>query len=529
VTLTRSRLSAAGLLFCLELAALAFAYQVLASLDCRVTGAGGLCLFLGSLIARAVAVAATFLLILWARPAATRALLRRIEADPFRQGWLGLHLAGVAMLFLPLAAADGDWRSGFATALVPWLAGGAAAAAGALLWLAPASAWAGWVRDVGRLPLAALVVAFLLPDLAAAAQPLWDLSAPSRATFEAVRAVLDLAGASPVADASARVLGVSGFHVEIARACSGIEGIALVLGFSTLYALLFRAQLRTGRFWLTAVPLGLAASWLLNVLRIAALVAIGAYASPEFALNGFHSYAGWMLFTLLAVALLYGAHAIRWLQRAGVRPAPQPLRSDWSAACILPFIALMAADVVLAAVFPQPALGYPLRILAAVAVLAAFRPAYRRLLPWSPDAAALGAGVVVGALWLLARAEAGPADLAVASAAAGLGGLWFLGWAAARVAGTVLVVPLVEELFFRGYLLARLDAGGPARRLLALAVSSALFAAMHDRWLIAFLAGVIFALVYLRRGRLADAIAAHVAANLVVAAWAAATGDWSAL
>jgi exosortase E/protease (VPEID-CTERM system) len=113
--------------------------------------------------------------------------------------------------------------------------------------------------------------------------------------------------------------------------------------------------------------------------------------------------------------------------------------------------------------------------------------------------------------------------------AAGLGGFWFAAWAVARVAGTVVVVPLVEELFFRGYLLARLDGPGPARRMLAIALSSALFGAMHERWLVAFLAGMIFALVYLRRGRLADAIAAHVVANLVVALWAVAAGDWAAL
>ena len=69
----------------------------------------------------------------------------------------------------------------------------------------------------------------------------------------------------------------------------------------------------------------------------------------------------------------------------------------------------------------------------------------------------------------------------------------------------------------------------PALRVLAIVVSSALFAAMHDRWLVALLAGVVFALLHLRRGRLADAIAAHVAANLVVALWALASGDWSAI
>ena len=54
-------------------------------------------------------------------------------------------------------------------------------------------------------------------------------------------------------------------------------------------------------------------------------------------------------------------------------------------------------------------------------------------------------------------------------------------------------MPLVEELLFRGYLLARIDRGGPALRVLAIVVSSALFAAMHDRWLVALLAGVVFA------------------------------------
>ena len=99
----------------------------------------------------------------------------------------------------------------------------------------------------------------------------------------------------------------------------------------------------------------------------------------------------------------------------------------------------------------------------------------------------------------------------------------------ARVAGTVLLVPLVEELFFRGYLLARLDGPTPARRLVAVAVSSAMFGAMHERWLVAFFAGVAFAMIYLRQNGLGNAIVAHVAANLVVAAWALAAGDWTAI
>ena len=48
--------------------------------------------------------------------------------------------------------------------------------------------------------------------------------------------MLTLAGAAPVAWPAEHVIGVDGFYVEIARACSGVEGLALVLGFATIYA-----------------------------------------------------------------------------------------------------------------------------------------------------------------------------------------------------------------------------------------------------------------------------------------------------
>jgi membrane protease YdiL (CAAX protease family) len=43
------------------------------------------------------------------------------------------------------------------------------------------------------------------------------------------------------------------------------------------------------------------------------------------------------------------------------------------------------------------------------------------------------------------------------------------------------------------------------------------------------LAGLVFGLLMLRRGRLADAVTSHVAANLVVALWAAFNRDWGAM
>ncbi|PZQ51489.1 MAG: CAAX prenyl protease-related protein [Rhodovulum sulfidophilum] len=185
----------------------------------------------------------------------------------------------------------------------------------------------------------------------------------------------------------------------------------------------------------------------------------------------------------------------------------------------------MLAGAALPIAFVVPDLGYPLRLLVVLPVLWRFRRHYAPLLRAGPDPLAGLAGLGVGLGWIATRPAAadGALDAALAGLGAGLLGLWI----AARLVGTVLVAPLVEELFFRGYVLARIDRGG-ASRLVAVAVSTLLFALPHGRWLAAGLAGLVFAGLAIGRG-LAPAIQAHVAANLTIALFALARGDWGAI
>ncbi len=106
-------------------------------------------------------------------------------------------------------------------------------------------------------------------------------------------------------------------------------------------------------------------------------------------------------------------------------------------------------------------------------------------------------------------------------------------WVVLRVADSVTLASIVKELAFRGYVMRRpivLDFDRvPLTRWTPLAVpgASLLFGTLHERWWLASLAELAYALAVLRRGRLLDGIIAHATTNRIVAAYALTTGNWA--
>ena len=101
-----------------------------------------------------------------------------------------------------------------------------------------------------------------------------------------------------------------------------------------------------------------------------------------------------------------------------------------------------------------------------------------------------------------------------------------------RVVGSVLTVPIAEELAFRGYLIRKLVASDfenvPPGTFtwLSFLASSLLFGVLHNSWVAGTLAGAGFALALYHRGRIVDAIVAHMTSNALVAAAVLAFGQW---
>ena len=104
--------------------------------------------------------------------------------------------------------------------------------------------------------------------------------------------------------------------------------------------------------------------------------------------------------------------------------------------------------------------------------------------------------------------------------------------AGVRLAESVLVVPVMEELFWRSFLLRWLDArdfiAADPRRASprAFALTAVLFASEHSLWFAGLLAGLLYNWLYKRTGNLWVPIASHALTNAALGIWILATGNW---
>ncbi|WP_302664688.1 exosortase E/protease, VPEID-CTERM system [Alloyangia pacifica] len=512
--------AALGLLLAAELLVISLAYQHGFPFTCREQAPSWFCAFAGRMVPRAIGALAALGLFALARRDVLGALMAR-GASP-RGRALAVNLAGLALVLAPwtfLSDAAGPRIT--ALALLSWCSGGVLSTVGLALQLAPRPAWAALLRQHAGSLAALLALGLAAPELADLLQPLWRIEAVTGATFAAVVRTLGVFGYEVLAEPAEKLIGTPGFVIAVGPQCAGVEGIVLVALFTTLFLLLFRRELRFPHV-LALYPLGFALSWGLNVLRIAALLAIGLDGHPELAVGGFHSHAGWVAFTGLALLLILVARHLPVLHRPA-RPSPgaarpPPLLADPQVARLLPFAVMMGSALVASTLSQTPAHLYPWRALAMAAALALVLPTLRGLIR-RPDPRALAVGGFIAALWITTGPEAGaPPQGTLAGAALGL-------WIGSRLLGSTLLVPVIEELVFRDYLLRRLA----PRPVLAAALSCLAFAALHERWLVAGLAGLALCLLRHRRGEVSDAIAAHMVANGCIGLWAWTTGAWHIL
>jgi CAAX prenyl protease-like protein len=183
-------------------------------------------------------------------------------------------------------------------------------------------------------------------------------------------------------------------------------------------------------------------------------------------------------------------------------------------------------------------LAYASKVLAVAAVAWVCRSTWSDLCPLPPFRALVLAtmiGVIVFVLWI--RLEGWYPSLGLLGTRTGFdpsslapGPKWL--FIAFRLAGLVALIPLIEELFWRSFLIrwvinpdfrkVRLGNVTP----LAAAITSALFGFSHPEWLPAILTGLLWAWLLWQTKSVSACVLSHAVANLALGIHVLATGDW---
>jgi len=211
---------------------------------------------------------------------------------------------------------------------------------------------------------------------------------------------------------------------------------------------------------------------------------------------------------------------------------------------MLPYVAPMLAFLVLTSLEGYlPGQGwyppaYAAKVLVVAIVAWCCRSTWSDLRPVPPATSLVLAtmvGLIVFVLWV--RLEGWYPEIGLLGKRTGfdpspLPAGWKWPFVAIRFTGLVLLVPLIEELFWRSFLIRWLVGPDfwkvPIGRVtpMAAGLTSAVFALSHPEWLPALLTGLLWAWLLWQTKSVSACVLSHAVANLALGLHVVATGDW---
>ena len=488
--------------------------------------------YTGQIAKMLVAVMVFSALGLWPRlPDHLHALKQSIAGYPYRYVVTAQFLSFVLFFWCTSALfGQGTGADEISNSLViAWLATLLATSGFWVLAFAPWRFWLKLVSIESTVFIAAVAVGFLAWGLASFAQTLW--TPLSDLTFQLSAAMLNLVYPEIIVDPDLKRLGAQNFVVSIAPACSGYEGMGLMVIFTGFYLAIFRHEFRFPQA-LLLFPIGIVTIWLFNNLRIVLLISIGASYSPAVAIGGFHSQAGWISFIAVIIVTLMLAYRMPFFSTLPTTLQTTNRHLNLPMALLMPFVVLLGAMILTSALAADFDWLYPVRVIAVALALVGCWRFYGltslkvKLEPWL-------AGIIVFGLWVLLVPDDPTQSEVYSTQLSDASSVTMAVWLLFRFLGSVITVPIAEELLFRGYLLARFARqeiileGRIAFSWVALILSSLLFGLLHADWVAGIVAGLIFGLVRYRSDSIKDAVIAHASANLLLSLYVISSGNWS--
>ena len=202
------------------------------------------------------------------------------------------------------------------------------------------------------------------------------------------------------------------------------------------------------------------------------------------------------------------------------------------------YIAFLIADPVLAQLLSDTGWLYAIKIAVVGMTLAILASSYTELraisqLTLSDWLLAAASGIVVFVIWI--NLDFSWATIGESSGFDPRRPNGTIDWYSAliRLFGASIIVPLMEELFWRSFLLRWIDGHSlfltlaPSRiGIRSLLLSSIVFGFEHTFWIAGILAGLIYGWLYMRKGNLWVPILAHATTNFFLGVWVLYTGNW---
>jgi exosortase E/protease (VPEID-CTERM system) len=335
------------------------------------------------------------------------------------------------------------------------------------------------------------------------------------------------------------IFGTSQFHVEIWPACTGYEGMILIVISLAAYFYFQRNFLRLYRVFII-IPAACLTMFFLNAARIAILIAIGHFYSPQLALDGFHVVGGWINLLIVLILALLALNNIPYF----LKGTQFSKYKAWEYTPFLLPLALLIAGGIVSKIFESefPWL-YPIPIAVTFLSILYFRKTWRDMIE-PPCLFSFIIGAIVFLFWIILV----PIDEVknqnflnqINNAPLGITIFWLI----CRIIGASIIVPIAEELAFRGLFLPNMltwlydfltripfktspKIALVVSTLVSLTLSSILFGILHTDLLAGSIAGLGFGIAFLYRRKLVDAIVAHAFTNGLLVIDVVYFGNWA--
>ncbi len=377
-----------------------------------------------------------------------------------------------------------------------------------------------FIKDNIYLLMSAALISFVIFIIYYFSSSLWKPL--SFITLHGSAFILSIAFNNVYIDIPEKLLGINDFVVNIAPECSGLEGVIVVTIVTLTYIVISRKVLKFP-LSLLLIPIAILLAIICNIFRIVILLVLGDLISPELAINGFHSVAGWIMAALVTslIIFVFSNCGIFYNSSTKVINQDQPQKSDGelATAILIPFVGLLLFSLS-SSLFPEDSVFlYPARTLLSGLLVAYFWKRYQLTLPkkWIEP---IAVGLLITIIWVLLDNNTASESYFFSINTESLALYSVILWSLFRIIGFCFITPIIEELVFRTYILTRLSSH-PLKNTQKIALyvpaligNALIFGLIHEAYIAGFIAGLLLTLVRYRSRSIAEPILAHGSANI---------------